>query len=475
MRNENQNVQGATPWQALAIQAYFSELSTAYAKEVINKTLQRLQVAPGFAELPQHLRPQLVQVLQAMASFADYCQVYDDEPGSTHWQADMLHWLFSTPLRFAPRTALLLAELIEAIVTSSDDWFDDQVFTNQERMVYAYHFEQLRNLYATAMVHLQPVAEQGMLELLNYQMGVMQPLTDEVTTSLHKAGYMNLEPAQRVAYEQAARLVQGAMQSMLSAKKYIEQATGAGAAGALTNLPDAEPEQAFQAFGSIMAFIKHIFGTHIVTYTQPGSNAVSLYYAYQIGLDYITLLLCSKMQKLPVLHLTGQCNGKTTLLHLLRLLMGSEFVHIYNQGDTAVNFEGKRLLAIDGFNGSTGEVLASVTESSSPTCFIINTNAMGANVDAAQFWVLAPGAISSPNTAIMDDFARELPAFRQYILHRQLITTQQSRLWFAQELYTRQAGSHLPLHKANDQFDEVLNCLNIPKNENNTTTAAKQP
>jgi hypothetical protein len=66
---------------------------------------------------------------------------------------------------------------------------------------------------------------------------------------------------------------------------------------------------------NIIAYLKHLFGEHIVKFKHPAGKYETEYPNYELGLDYVQLLYQQPAQKLPILCLVSKENntGKSTL------------------------------------------------------------------------------------------------------------------------------------------------------------------
>lgn len=100
------------------------------------------------------------------------------------------------------------------------------------------------------------------------------------------------------------------------------------------------------AWDNIAGFLKHIFGEHIITHPKTGEQIAG----YELGLDYLQIMLTEPLQQLPILVLYSAENqtGKSTFGELCYKLFGDNVVFIGN-ADLQSDFNevyANRLLAI---------------------------------------------------------------------------------------------------------------------------------
>lgn len=183
---------------------------------------------------------------------------------------------------------------------------------------------------------------------------------------------------------------------------------------------------------TIQMFIQHIFGEQ-----------------YEIGLDYLSILLRFPTQKLPILCLvsTQRSIGKTTFLKLLKAIYNFNLVFISND-----LLNGKLLAVLDEGLLSTKEVTEKLknlstadfvsleakgkdpVEIESFTKIIIcsnnEDNFIVIDEHSERFWVRKVGSITSENPFLLDEMKKEIPAFLHFLTHREISTPKQTRMWF---------------------------------------------
>lgn len=191
---------------------------------------------------------------------------------------------------------------------------------------------------------------------------------------------------------------------------------------------------------NIKQFIKHIFGDQ-----------------YEIGLDYLSILLRYPIQKLPILCLvsTQRSTGKTTFLKLLKAIYGYNLVFISNDllnGKFNSFLEGKLLAVLDEGLLSTKEVTEKLknlstadfvsleakgkdpVEVESFTKIIIcsnnEDNFIVIDEHSERFWVRKVNPIDKEDPFLLKKMVDELPAFLYFLKERKISTPNQTRMWF---------------------------------------------
>jgi len=204
------------------------------------------------------------------------------------------------------------------------------------------------------------------------------------------------------------------------------------------------------AFDTILGFVKHIFGNETITYQN------QKWQSWELGLDYLQLLLTAPTQTLPVLCLFSleRNTGKSTFGNLLRLMFSDNVVKIGNndlrsqfnepfadklvavceetlldrkkdaefikalstENQILVNAKGQRQFSIPFF---------------CKFVFMSNNRRMiYMDKNSHRFWMLQVRKPEADNPNIMDDMEKEMPAFVSYLMSRQLATPKCSRMYF---------------------------------------------
>jgi hypothetical protein len=189
-----------------------------------------------------------------------------------------------------------------------------------------------------------------------------------------------------------------------------------------------------------LEFVRHIFGDQ-----------------YELGLDYLTLLLKNPLQKLPILCLVSRerSTGKTTFLNFLKSIFGRNMTVNTNE-EFSSNFNddwvSALIIAIDETflerkqdserikNLSTALKYKSEGKGKDRNeveffgKFILCSN----NEDSfvfiepaeTRYWVRKIEPIATENIRLLVELRAQIPAFLDYLINRPLYTVNQSRMWF---------------------------------------------
>ncbi|WP_288895337.1 primase-helicase family protein [uncultured Bacteroides sp.] len=202
-------------------------------------------------------------------------------------------------------------------------------------------------------------------------------------------------------------------------------------------------------FPSIRSLVEHIFGEQ-----------------YELGMDYLQLLYLQPIQKLPILLLVSEerNTGKSTFLNFLKALFQNNVTFNTNEDFRSQfnsDWAGKLLIVVD-------EVLLSRREDSErlknlSTTLSYKVEAKGKDrdeiaffakfvlcsnneylpviIDAGEtrYWVRKIDRLQSDDTDFLQKLKVEIPAFLYHLLHRQLSTEKESRMWFAPSLLHTEA------------------------------------
>lgn len=230
------------------------------------------------------------------------------------------------------------------------------------------------------------------------------------------------------------------------------------------------------SWGTISSFLQHIFGTHQVTHGRTGKQ----YSAYELGLDYIQLLLTHPTQMLPVLCLYSPENntGKSTLGKLLMLMFGDNAVPIGNsdlQSEFNEMFVDKLLAICDETLLERKRDAERIKAMSTAEQIMVNPKGQkqysidyfckflftSNNIRMVyvskhdeRYWIIRVPKLTSDNPNILTEMKTEIPAFVHHLLHRKLSTDRESRMHF-----------HPSLIRTNI-FDEVVR-VNEPSDATN--------
>lgn len=187
-------------------------------------------------------------------------------------------------------------------------------------------------------------------------------------------------------------------------------------------------------------FIHHIFGEH-----------------YELGLDYLKLLLEKPLQKLPILCLVSKQRntGKTTFLNYLKAIFGKNMTLNTNEEFNS-NFNddwvSSLLVAIDETflerkqdserikNLSTALKYKSEGKGKDRNeveffaKFILCSNNEDSFVyiepNETRYWIRKVEPFEKENIYLLNQLKAEIPAFLHFLVNRELSTQNESRMWF---------------------------------------------
>lgn len=191
-----------------------------------------------------------------------------------------------------------------------------------------------------------------------------------------------------------------------------------------------------------LQFVRHIFGEH-----------------YELGLDYMKLLLEKPIQKLPVLSLVSRDRntGKTTFLNWLKAIyQGNMSICRSKDFESQFNSEWvyKRIIAIDETfleKKATTETLKALSTARTIVseakgkdreqvefhgvivlCTNNETDFVKIDDEETRYWVRKVHKMEQDDPHFLDKLKDEIPAFLHYLTTWKLTTEKQGRMWFTQ-------------------------------------------
>ncbi len=191
------------------------------------------------------------------------------------------------------------------------------------------------------------------------------------------------------------------------------------------------------------AFFRHIFGSQ-----------------YELGLDYVKLLLERPTQILPVLVLvsTDRNTGKTTFLNLLKeIFKGNMTLNTNEDFRSRFNSDwtNKLIIGLDEAlldkkedserikNLSTAKTYKSESKGIDKVeiqffgklilCSNNIYNCVYIEPQEIRYWIVEVPIFENVNTSLLSELIKEIPAFLHYLITRPFSTTEQSRMWFTPE------------------------------------------
>ncbi|WP_052592645.1 primase-helicase family protein [Aureispira sp. CCB-QB1] len=199
------------------------------------------------------------------------------------------------------------------------------------------------------------------------------------------------------------------------------------------------------SFDVINGFVKHIFGDQ-----------------YEMGLDYIQLLLTKPMQKLPVICLYSPENatGKSKFGELLSQIFKNNVVFINNddlKSEFGLDRFADKLLAVCDETllerKKDAERVKAISTAEAPILcnpkgmsayelhtyvkLIFNSNNLRmihATENDERFWIIRVPNPKEKDPELMEKMLEEIPAFVHFLKHRKLSTPKKGRMWFDPEL-----------------------------------------
>lgn len=185
---------------------------------------------------------------------------------------------------------------------------------------------------------------------------------------------------------------------------------------------------------------------------------------YELGLDYLSILLKYPTQKLPILCFVSsqRSTGKTTFLKLLKAIYGYNLVFISNDllnGKFNSFLDGKLLAVLDEGLLSTKEVTEKLKNLSTADFISIEQKGKDAieiesftkiiicsnNEDnfiivdeqSERFWIRKVKTIDKEDPNLLDKMKQEISAFLYFLNDREISCPNESRMWFSKsQLHT---------------------------------------
>lgn len=235
-------------------------------------------------------------------------------------------------------------------------------------------------------------------------------------------------------------------------------------------------EEATEAdFPVILGLIKHIFGTKAVKWKHTANSEEINFFEYELGLDYVQLLLHNPAQKLPILCLVSKENGtgKSTFANFLKTLFTANCAIVGN-ADLSDNFNAhwasKLLIICDEAKIDKQLVIEKVKSLSTANKIMMNAKGKDhteldffgkfiflsnnekdfiyATEEDVRYWVRKVPVISSLNVNVDRDVLEEIPFFINYLTKRKLVTPGVHRAWFDPKLLHTEALDKIVAHSA---------------------------
>ena len=208
---------------------------------------------------------------------------------------------------------------------------------------------------------------------------------------------------------------------------------------------------------NIKTYLHHVFGT------APLSSGHT---NYDLALDYLTLLYLKPRQKLPILALVNRRKntGKSTFLWLLKEMFQSNCTFIGNEelkDHLNDDWADKLIIGIDeGFIDKKSVLERLKSMSTSPTIkmrgmyagrqeiaffgkFVLTSNDEDnfapIDNDEIRFWVNKVPVLTEDDPHLLEKMTSEIPAFLEFLTHREVLHPNRNRMWFAPDLLENEA------------------------------------
>lgn len=206
----------------------------------------------------------------------------------------------------------------------------------------------------------------------------------------------------------------------------------------------------------IINFFKHIFGEHKVKHADTGKE----YANYELGLDYIQLMLTQPTQALPVICLYSKENatGKSTFGKLMQRLFSDNCVQVGNadlQSDFNETYADKilaiceetllerkrdaeRVKALSTSNqmlvNPKGQRQYSIDFFCKFWFFSNNIRMIYVTKHDERYWIMTVPKPKKEDSNLEQRMYEQIPAFIHYLKNRALVSEQDSRMWFHKSL-----------------------------------------
>lgn len=202
-------------------------------------------------------------------------------------------------------------------------------------------------------------------------------------------------------------------------------------------------------FSHIQSLMRHIFGEQ-----------------YELGMDYMQLLYLQPTQKLPIVLLVSEerNTGKSTFLNFLKAVFENNVTFNTNEDFRSQfnsDWAGKLLIVVDEVLLNRREDSERLKNLSTTLSYKVEAKGKDRNeigffakfvlcsnnehlpviIDAGEtrYWVRKIGRLQCDDTDFLQKLKDEIPAFLYFLIHRELSTKKESRMWFAPKLIETEA------------------------------------
>jgi len=218
-------------------------------------------------------------------------------------------------------------------------------------------------------------------------------------------------------------------------------------------------------FINITMFMEHIFEEHI-----------------ELGYDYLQILYTQPTQMLPILLLVSseRGTGKTTFLRFLKMIFGKNATFNTNddfKSQFNADWANRLLVLVDELLLDKMEDTEKIKNLSTAGDYKIEAkgkdrreieffakfvlcsnnekNPIIIPKEEIRFWVRKISTIKQDNISLREQMAKEIPHFLYFLLHRELSTRNESRMWFNPALLQTKALSKIKKYNTNKTEIEI--------------------
>ena len=230
---------------------------------------------------------------------------------------------------------------------------------------------------------------------------------------------------------------------------------------------DLELEKLEYLVPNSLRFLRHIFGDQ-----------------FEIGLDYVKILLEKPIQKLPILCIISKerSTGKSTFIKWLKAIFGNNMTYIKGDSfgsDFNADWASKLLVAIDEVFFDKKEITERLKYLSTTdkdkleykgvdrieieffAKFILCSNNesdfIKVDPEETRYWVRKVQPLLEEDVSFYEKLEKEIPYFLKFILTRSYTTEKRTRMWFTPEQINTKALEDLKINCTPDPI--VLNQL----------------
>lgn len=225
-------------------------------------------------------------------------------------------------------------------------------------------------------------------------------------------------------------------------------------------------------FPQILMFLNHIFGEQI-----------------ELGLDYLQLLYTRPTQILPILLLVSneRNTGKTTFLRFLKMIFGKNATFNSNEDFRSqfnADWANRLLVLVDELLLNKIEDTEKIKSLSTAgdykveakgkdrreieffakfvLCSNNEKNPIIIPQEETRFWVRKINPVQQDNTHLREEMRAEIPGFLHFLLHRELTTHPESRMWFNPKYLATPALRKIQKYNTNKVEIEMANyCFDV--------------